>query len=101
MHFMMVQLFSLSYTLEKKDHSPPHGGHVDRFEGRVEDEHRFLHNSRFAVCSGRKVLMTILLATRKRQDWFLLPTYTIIGLVRVHLLVRRGALPRRYPPSAG
>src|SRR5437016_9771605 len=83
MDFVMVQLFGLCHSLEQQDHRPPYRRNVDGLEGRIQYQHRLLHDRRFAM-DGRRGEQMRTSAIGERQDGFILPTYTVVRWVRVH-----------------
>src|SRR5712664_1469286 len=45
-HFRTVQLLCLRHAFEQQHHGAPHGRHIDRLVGRIQDQHRLLHQRR-------------------------------------------------------
>src|ERR1700722_204467 len=52
MHMSVVDLFRLGDPLDHQNHGTPHCRHIDRFECRIQDQYRFLHNGRFSCDRG-------------------------------------------------
>src|SRR5438132_8648084 len=100
MDFVVVQLFGLCHSLEQQDHSPPDRRNIDGLEGRIQHQHRFLHDRRLTM-HGRRGEQMMTFAIGERQDCFTLPTYTVIRWVRVHPSGPCAAPRNRPLPGAG
>src|SRR5207253_7840805 len=80
-----LPIFGLRHSLEQQHHGPADRRNIDRLKRGVQHQYRFLHHGRSALRrrGGWQTWQTTI-ANGWRQDWLILPTYTVVRWVRVH-----------------